>query len=76
MMPQAPPAPEPATGPSATTGTAQCGELRLTAERLAALAPKLRALLDDFAHLTALESPELEPAFGTVATREGDDDAR
>jgi hypothetical protein len=33
----------------------------LSAERRAILAPKLRRLLADFAHLQELEGPELEP---------------
>jgi hypothetical protein len=36
-------------------------QLPLNAERRAMLAPKLKALLADFAQLQALEPPELEP---------------
>ena len=36
-------------------------QLPLNADRRAMLAPKLKALLADFAQLQALEPPELEP---------------
>jgi hypothetical protein len=43
--------------------------------RLEELAPRLAALLDDFAHLETLESSELEPLPGFyVSHAEGDGD--
>jgi hypothetical protein len=49
------------------------GDLPLSEERRAYLAPRLRALMADFAKLEAGESPELEPAT-TVRPWAGDDD--
>jgi hypothetical protein len=50
-------------------------DLPLSAERQASLAPRLRALLADFAPLADLARPELEPAGGPdLAAWEGDDD--
>lgn len=47
------------------------GDLSLSEERRAYLAPRLQALLADFAKLEERESPELEPAT-TVRPWEGD----
>lgn len=59
------PAPEEDSAlPTSVAAAPTGGELCLPAERLAFLAPKLRALLADFQQLTALEQADLEPAFG------------
>lgn len=50
--------------PQIDPGLPTCDELALSVERRALLAPKLQMLLADFQHLTALEQPDLEPAFG------------
>lgn len=49
------------------------GDLPLSEERRTYLAPRLRALLADFAKLEERESPEHEPAT-TVRPWGGDDD--
>ena len=51
-------------------------QLSLSAERLAMLAPKLRALLADFSQLQALASAELEPVSTDWLVREYADDHR
>ena len=48
-------------------------EIVLSDERRALLAPKLRALLDDFAKLADLETLELEPATAPPAKGDGDE---
>ena len=58
--------------PAPETGPPPWGELSLSEERWAFLAPRLRALVEDFRRLEALERPELEPA--TTGWRDEDDD--
>ena len=48
-------------------------ELALSAERWAYLAPRLRALLDDFRQLEALDDPALEPATPVELLDDGAD---
>lgn len=76
MTRQEPSSAEHTAQPTTTSGVPVCGELLLTEARLALLAPKLRALLEDFRRLEGLESPDVEPAFGTVATVEANADDR
>jgi hypothetical protein len=63
---QAPEAASPPAGPLA-------GDLPLSAERLRALEPKLRALLLDFQQLEALAGPEIEPWYDPTQMQEADD---
>jgi hypothetical protein len=49
------------------------GDPPLSAERLAVLEPKLRALLLDFAQLEELAGPEVEPWFDPTQRQEADD---
>lgn len=48
-------------------------ELDVSAERWAVLAPKLRALMDDFRRLEALDDPALEPVLAACPPDGGDD---
>jgi hypothetical protein len=46
------------------------GDLALSAERRAVLAPKLRALLQEFRQLEALAGPDVEPWYARPLARE------
>jgi hypothetical protein len=49
-------------------------EIVLSAERRALLTPKLAALLEELGHLTALETPDLEPVTAQPAAKGGNDE--
>jgi hypothetical protein len=72
--PRADEPPQPAR-PAPEAGPPAWGELALSAERWAFLAPKLRALLERSRPLEALERPDLEPA-ATGWRDDGAGDAR
>ncbi len=53
--------PEASAAANAPPATLPMGDLALSAERRAVLAPKLRALLHEFQQLEVLAGPDVEP---------------